>query len=263
MTPASQAFVFDNGDLILGFQAVSGEGSDKNVFFNLGSPITYRDNGDEYMVIANIGATLASAFGPTWSTRPDVWFGIMANLNANPPSGGSTIIGTEDPVDGDPSRTVYLSTPTLTVGGGQLYPANSFPSDGIGSGAGNFTGLENAVVALTAQPDGAAIMDEDLNPVQWNNGWSRWNPTPGAAFGVFTGGIQQNFNAEGDIRYVDLQRVLATNIGANPTGVLRGGTYETSFGISNDGTVFSVPEPSTALLALGAAGLAFRRRRTN
>ena len=44
-TPAAMgAFTFTNGDVIVGVQATSGFGSDKNVFFNLRSGVYHRDN---------------------------------------------------------------------------------------------------------------------------------------------------------------------------------------------------------------------------
>jgi hypothetical protein len=81
----------------------------------------------------------------------------------------------------------------------------------------------------------------------WNNSWTVRNPTPGAAFGTFTGGIQQNFGKVTSETYVDLQRILATNTGAVPTGVVGGGTYETTIAISSTGVVTaSTPAPASA-----------------
>ena len=54
---------------------------------------------------------------------------------------------------------------------------------------------------------------------------------------VFTGGIQQSFGKATPSTYVDIQRVLSTNTGAVPTGVIGGGTYEATIAISNTGAI--------------------------
>jgi hypothetical protein len=270
---AMGAFTFTNGDLILGIQAASGTGSDKNVFFNLGSGTYHRDNpGYNFGVatsgnnpfgtagqtkIGNIGATLTLAFGTNWYSRSDLYFGVVGNRDEQPASG----IGSRAPVAGDPSRTFYLSTPTATVASGALYAANTFSSFSLGTAGTYLSGLEGILPGLATEGDGAAILTQGSQPVQWNNSWSHWNPTPGAAFAVFTGGIQQHLGQGTAETYVDLQRVLATNTGASPAGLVGGGTYETSFAIGSDGSVFAVPEPSAALLGgLGMLALLRRRR---
>lgn len=255
-TSAMGAFTFTNGDLILGFQATGGTGATKNVFFNLGSATDYRDN-PALGTLGNISTTLSATYGANWYSRTDLWFGVIGNLNQQPTSG----IGSRAPVDGDPSRTVYVSAPTVDIGSAQLIAAGTYGSSALGGVGGNLSGMESMIVGLTTQADGAAILDKDAQPVEWNNSWTTWNPTPGAAFGIITGGIQQNFGKTESSTYVDLQRVLATNTGASPAGVVGGGTYETTFAIGNNGSVSVVPEPSAALLGgLGVLALLRRRR---
>lgn len=272
---AMGAFTFTNGDLILGFQATGGVGATQNVFFNLGSGTYHRDNpGYNFgvatngnnpfgttgqTVIGNVNATLTVVYGANWFDRSDLYFGVIGNLNQQPNSG----VGSRAPVNGDPSRTVYVSSQTDTIGGALLYTAGAYNPSSLGIGANNLTGLEGIFSSsnLTNGSDNTKILTQASAPTQWNNGWTAWNPTPGAAFGVFTGGIQQNFGESDNITMVDLQRVLATNTGASPTGVAGGGTYETTFAITRNGNVFAIPEPSTALLGgLGVLAL-FRRRR--
>lgn len=260
---AMGAFTFSNGDLILGFQATSGTGSTKNVFFNLGSGTTFRDNAS-VGALGNISTTLSSVYGANWYTRSDLWFGVIGNLNSNPNSG----IGSTGAVNGDPSRTFYVSTPTLNPGEGMLYAGNSFPGAALGSAGTNFSGMENMLVGLNTNVDGSATLDQATQPTEWANGWSTWNPFvsggQAAAFNVLTGGIQQNFGKGTSTTGVDLQRVISTNSGASPSGVIGGGTYETSFLIGSDGSITAVPEASTSLLAAAAGVLAvMRRRRSN
>ncbi len=257
-SPAMAAFSFTNGDLVLGVQATGGTGNNVNVFFNLGSGVFHRDN-PGVGTLGNISTTMSNAFGSNWYSREDVYFGVFGNLNQNPTSG----IGSRAAVDGDPSRTVYLSSAAANPGSGQTIAAGTYGSSSLGGGAGNFAGMETILTDLdsTSNADDTIVINSTDNPVEWNNSWSKWNPTPGAAFEIFTGGIQQNFGKAGNTTYVDLQRVLATNTGANPTGVVGGGTYENTFGIMSDGSIVSVPEPSSSMLLLGAMTLLGLRRR--
>ncbi len=256
---AMGAFTFTNGDLILGFQATGGLGVDKNVFFNLGAGTLSRNN-PERGYLGNINTTLNTVFGANWYTRTDVWFGVVGNLNQQPAPGQASF-GTRTPVDGDPSRTFYLSTAAASQGTGLLLPANAYAPASLGAAGTTLGGLEGILPALTTQGDNAAILDQTTQPTPWNNSWTKWNPTPGAAFETFTGGIQQNFGKATPSTFVDLQRVLSTNTGANPSGVVGGGTYETTFAIGSNGSITAIPEPAAAWLGgLGVLAL-FRRRR--
>ncbi len=230
-------FPFVNGDLILGFQATGGTGSSQNVFVDLGPAVKLRDNGSAGQV-ANINATLASVFGTNWYSRTDLHFGAVGNLNFGPDSG----FGAQKPVAGDPSRTFYVSKPTVAPRKASLIPAGTYSSSALGLAGNALSGLESMLVGtpsitgLAVRSDGSAILDQTSQPIQWNNGWTSWNPPLGAAFNVFTD-VQQSFGKGGTATYVDIQRVLATNTGANPTGVEGGGTFETSIGISKDGGI--------------------------
>ncbi len=254
---AMGAFTFTNGDMILGFQATGGVGATKNVFFNLGAGTAARDNAS-IGLLGNISTTLTAVYGANWYSRTDVYFGAVGNLRGN----ANTGFGSAPAVNNDPSRTFYLSTPTVNVGEGTFIAAATYPSASLGAGATNLSGMETMIVGLTTEGDGAAILDQGTQPVEWSNGWTSWNPTPGAAFNVFTGGVQQNFGKVGSNTYADIQRVLSTNTGAVPTGVIGGGTYETTLAIGSNGNISLVPEPSSSLLAAVAGiALTFRRRR--
>jgi uncharacterized cupredoxin-like copper-binding protein len=239
-------FQFNDGDLILGFSATSGTGASRNVFFNLGSAVAHRNN-PNLGNLGNIGATLSFVYGSNWYSREDLYFGVIGNLNNSPPDG---IFGVA-PVAGDPSRTFYISIPAAAPQQGNLTPAGTFPSASLGSAGTKLGGMEDMLVGtstglatgLTAEADKSAVLDQTEQPVQWANGWSSWNPVPGAAFDVFTGGIVQNFGKTTPATYVDLQRILATNTGANPTGVVGGGTYVTSIAIASNGGISAQTTP--------------------
>ncbi len=254
---ASAAFTYTNGQLILGFQASGGTGASDNVFFNLGSAIPYRDGTNPGGAIGNISTTLAAVYGAGWYSRTDLYFGVIGNLNGNPNTG----IGSAGAVSGDPSRTFYLSTAAATPQSASLIAGGTYASATLGTAGTTLGGMETMLPTLNTTGDGAAILNQTANPTEWANGWTTRNPVGGAAFGVFTGGIQQSFGQGGSATYVDLQRVLSTNTGASPTGTIGGGTYETTFAIGSDGSISAIPEPSTTLLgALGVLAL-FRRRR--
>jgi hypothetical protein len=260
---AMGAFTFTQGDLILGFQATGGTGQFTNVFFNLGSGVYHRDNAGGNNAfgttgqtqIGNIGATLTLAFGAGWFDRNDVLFGIYGNLNSNPNTG----IGSAGALNGDPSRTTYVSRDTATIGGS--LPWTGLTSASLGSAGTTFSGMEGMVSTLNNESDGAAILTQASNPTAWANGWSANNP-PTGAFNIFGGGIQQNFGEPDDVTYIDLQRVLSTNTDANPAGTPGTGAIETTFAIGRDGSITAVPEPSSFAIAM-IAGLSFimRRRR--
>jgi hypothetical protein len=223
-------FTFTNGDLILGFQATGGEGAATNVFFNLGSAISHRDNGN-LGVLGNIASTLSAAYGSNWYSRTDLYFGAFGNLNFGQNSG----IGGQGPVNGDPSRTVYVSQAAATPGQSLLW--TGYTPNALGSSGNTFSGMEQMVVLLTTNPDNSANLNQTIQPLEWNSGWTTNNPTPGGAFGIFNGGIQQNFGKGGSGTHVDIQRILAYTTGAAPTGTVGTGTYETTISIGSDGSI--------------------------
>jgi len=257
MADEPELFQYTNGNLILGIQATSGTGANRNVFFDLGSGVSFRNNGSQG-VLGNIGATLTEVYGADWHTRGDLWFGVIGNLNSNPTSG----FGSASPVDGDPSRTFYVSRAASAPGAAALIPASTYPSASLGSAGTKLGGTEDMLRGISngwnasspdplarglyAEDDGAAILDQSLSQhaTAWNNSWTTWNPTPGASYDVFTGGIQQSFSGAGAKKSVDVQRILATNTGADPTGTVGGGDYVTTISITSTGDIIS-ETPST------------------
>ena len=230
---AGDPFPFVNGDLILGFQAAGGTGSDKNVFVDLGPAVNFRDN-PALGTRASINATLTAAYGANWYSRTDLYCGVIGNLNFGPNSG----FGAQQPVNGDSSRTFYVSTPAATPGQGVLIPAATYTPSALGIAGNNLSGTEGILTGLTIEADGSAILDQTIKPVEWNNGWTNWNPTSQpVSYGAFSGGIQQTFGMVGSKTYLDVQRILAYSTGASPAGVVGGGAYATTIAISSAGVV--------------------------
>jgi hypothetical protein len=243
---AMAAWTFSSADLVLGFQATGGQGSTTNLFYNLGDSFDFSQD-HTTATIGNINDDLVAIFGANWNTRTDVYFGVFGNRSNLSPT-----LEPGDIANGiEPGRTVYLSSATLTAGAAALRA--SFGSSTLGTGTNNYGGLRNILPAMTetAFADGVASINAATNPTEWNNSWSSKNPAGGASFLVF-GGIQQNFSASGGTRLVDVQRMTANS----PS------TYEGTIAIGADGSISSIPEVSSSLLA-GAAGLVLclRRRR--
>jgi len=230
-----QNFQFNEDDLLLAFQT-TGTGSNRNVFFNLGKTTDYRDGGN-LGLRGNIATVLEANFGENWFGRSDLWFGVAGNrTHLNP-------LFIPAPAQGeDPARVWYVSRATQTPGGSLPWGATS--STGLGSGGTFFFGVKRLFTApttgetLALTSDGAAVLDETQQPVGWNNSWSEWNPTPGAGFQIWTGGIQNNFGKAGSSVSVDVQRVAPSTPGS----------YVVSISIGSDGSITAVEpaaEPDT------------------
>jgi hypothetical protein len=259
---AMAAFTFTNGDLILGFQATAGTGQDKNVYFNLGSGVGFRNNSD-LGLLGNVSSVLSATYGSNWYSRSDVYFGVIGNLNSgpNPPA-----IGGVQPVNGDASRTLYVSAAASAPQLGTLRGVGTVTTASLAS-VGNFvSSIEGQFANMVQTANNTVTNDQQDEPGAWSVGWTTRNPVPGFAFGALSGGIQQNFGQVGSITYADIQRIVSTNSGTGVVaGVIGGGTYETTIAIGSDGSITAlsaVPEVSSTLL-FGAIGLsaAFQRRR--
>jgi hypothetical protein len=228
----ADTFQFGDEDLLLGVQAIGGTGTSQNLFISLGNTVTIKNNPNQG-VVANIAADLSATFGSDWFERTDLYFGVFGNR--------SNLSPTTDPgvSPQEPGRTVYLSAQTLTAGTAGLRP--SLGSSSLGTGTTKYAGLRGVLTQsdpsnpddeFTATASGATILDQTTQPVSWANSWSVWNPTPGAAFSVFTGGIQNNFGKGAEV-LVDVQRMVPSTAT----------TYVTTVGIASNGAVrlFTAP----------------------
>jgi hypothetical protein len=219
-------FVFSEDGLLLGIRASGGTGTGQNVFYNLGSTITIKNTPNQG-VIGNIAVDLAATYGANWFSRTDLHFGVFGNRSNLSPAlepGSPPLI--------EPGSTVYLSTATTAAGAASLRP--QLGTSSLSSGSTRYAGIKGFLLgtdtsnteAFTATASGATILDQILQPVSWNNSWTVWNPVPGAAFVVFTGGIQNTFGP-GSEALVDVQRMVPST----PT------TYVTTVGISDNGDI--------------------------
>ncbi|MCB1231832.1 MAG: choice-of-anchor I family protein [Verrucomicrobiae bacterium] len=211
------------GDLVLGFQAESGTGSNVNLFANLGPASDVRDN-PALGTVAILGNELTNTYGANWFTRDDLYFGVLGNFSNAPLSGPSA----GDTTNGDPTRTVYVSRATDIDGGSIPFTINQ---SGLGTAA---TILKGQYTMLGTVPVGTneSATVSSAEPAKFANGWSAHNPfiaagVQGAGFTVFGGGIQNHFNQGGPAK-VDLQRIV-------PNGGV--GTYVATISIDGSGNV--------------------------
>jgi len=251
------------GDLLVGFRASGGIGSDTTFVYNIGSSVGFRNNPSQG-ALATVGTQLSSVYGADWFTRTDVSWGVIGvRSNANPQF-DTTVVG------GDPVSTIYASRGgtgfnTTTAWG----TPTAFNRATVVSTANTITGFTHtgSQVAGTFSFQTAASGTNNFGAfvsTSVTNDWANYT-APNADFGTFTGGIENTFGTGNQFSYLDLYRILATTSGASPTGTLGLGSYVTSFTIDSAGVITSaIPEPSSAaalvgLIALGA--VASRRRR--
>ena len=211
------------GDLVLGFQAEGGTGSNVNLFANLGPATDVRDSSSPG-TIAILNAELEATYGANWFTRTDLYFGVIGNFSnaplTGPSAGGVT--------NGDPTRTLYVSRSTVSDGASLPFTINA---SGLGTAATIIQGQYNMMGGLTANGNEAATVSS-AEPAQFANGWSAHNPfiaagVQGAGYTVFAGGIQNTFGQGGPAK-VDIQRILPNS------GV---GSYVATLTIDSGGNV--------------------------
>lgn len=250
----AKAATFATGDLILGFR--SNTTTTQTLLVNLGSATALRDaNSSTGTTLINIGSALTDAFGATWATQTDLFWGAAGVYSSS---------DLDPVVNGDPARTVYATkahTSLTDIGVKNSGTASVSTDGGMSTISGNIAALQQTFIGSTAAYNGglAAIVSTGAN-----NNWEDLT-TASNDFG-------SGFNWEGVVgtspgNVLDLYRILADTTGASPTGTLRSGSWEGTISLGTDGAVTfastaAVPEPSRTLLAfVGIVGLFMRRRR--
>lgn len=240
------------GDLILGFVAGGGQGSNETLLLNLGPAATYRDNfdaGTNRLNFLSIGTQLATQFGATWHERNDLYvsfFGCASSNNTN-----SLLYS------GDPARTLYVSASRTAAGN----PGS--PSSGGWSIGGNTSMTDSASIMVDvakkyfeASADAqtvAVIPKSDANTLD-----EFTRPATNDSFGSFNGGAEQIFatgpwGTFGDAGAVeaalDLYRLQAKNNVTGQyglSGAIREGTYKGTFTVSQTGQVSFIAKGAAA-----------------
>lgn len=262
------------GDLVLTFQKV---GSTNTVYANLGNAATlYRGDAAgpdaaNRINFLDLNTTLTSAFGAGWASDTGIYAGL---------SGVQAISNTSTTlVNGDPARTLYVSSPRYGVGtvGVANSSAWTVATNTLMTSAAQDINAQNNVLAnnysvgVTISTTDISLID-DKQPITVFQG----NNIQGTGFQAFDGGVQQagsatsfgDFSPAGTAEFaLDLYRILGKdNVSGQVGGDLRSGTFEGTVTVGTDGQVSfitAVPEPSAlALSGLAIGGLILRRRRS-
>lgn len=244
MTFSAKALTYSADDLLLGFYATGGTGSDKSLVVNLGQAsnfLSLEEGSTIQLSLGDLGQDLVAAFGANWKNRADVKWGVFGTTFTVTvgEDGPHTLYGTrkEDPAGtlaqaysrGSAATQSQVSTRIKDLGG--LYATGE--------------ATPNSPVA-TVQ---STSLNNDFAGFQANNGT--------LSFGYFNGALADFGNGTSGSRS-DLFRLLTGSSSLK-------GTYEGAFSISDSGVVSftAVPEPSTYGVAFAAAALLFialRRR---
>ena len=249
------------GDLVLTFQKV---GSTNTVYADLGSAAAaFRGSaaGPDAANLVNfldLGATLTNAFGAGWASDPDVFAGLSGVF--------ATSSTTNTVVNGDPARTLYVSSPRTDVG--TVGTANSTAWVVLGN-----TDMTNAAADIQAQNNVFGDLDsiayygydaqviisttdisliDDKQPVTTFQGTNIQQ----LAFRAFDGGVQQagaagsfgSFGAAGSVEFaLDLYRIVGkTGLAGEVAGVLRNGSFEGTVTVNGSGMVSFVAQGGAA-----------------
>ncbi|MDB6135675.1 MAG: hypothetical protein JWM59_3918 [Verrucomicrobiales bacterium] len=263
---AANAASYTSGDLLLGFVAGSGVGSNETLVINLGSAAVFRDGFDSGTVqinFENIGTELTTQFGSggtPWYERTDLYISLFGST-------GSDTIG-DTLINGDPFRTVYASRSRQSEDAiPSLFTINSntaitTTSGQIVSTSGVFAGSASNANGVSIIPDAANTLDKFTKPLA-SNSFTNLSGGIEQAFGT---GAWGSFSATGPVEAaLDLQRIQAVNNipGQYGEGALnRRGDFTGTFTINNGGDISFIPEPSTSgiLLLTGLSSLLRRRR---
>ena len=241
--PANAALVtYTKGDLLMGFRATSGTGSDTVYVVNLGAASGYRDLANYGTVdVGSIGTDLTAIYGSNWNTRTDLFWGVI---------GASSNIGSET-VNGDAGRTLYVSQAQVTTGDPGTGPS--------GLNATQRGDVANKVVAMGGAFDNYQSTVNSTDAASQGQGDANSWRSYLASGGVNTDGGVLDYGAFSQIEGTTSQTLSLFRVfsATNPS------TFEGQFSLSSNGSLTFVPEPTSAALAgLGTVLLAFRRRRT-
>lgn len=251
---AAQAAPYTAGDLLLGFVAGGGTGSDQTLVVNLGLAAGFRDAfdaGTNKLNFANIGSQLAIQFGADWYDHaadggpdgqpiPDLYVSLFGTTSA------SATLRTL--YNGDPARTLYVSQARSTPG----TPGQADSPGWTIQGSSDMTGSASIMVNVSVRYSNsnadaqtvAVIPDSEANTLD-----EYTRPVTGNSFLNFGGGIEQipgigSFGTVGDAGAVevalDLYRLQARSDIAGQyvqTAANGEGVYKGTITISQSGAV--------------------------
>lgn len=248
---AAQNPSYAPGDLVLFFQK---EGGTDVVYVRLGdSASTFRGaaagpDGTNQINFLTINTELTAAFGAGWASDPQVYAGLAAVWGTSTTSNALQ--------NGDPHRTLYVSSPRLEAGTVGSANSNAWDLSAAGntamsSGSSGITSMNSAfelnyTSSVAVCPKDSSTLDEQ-NPISGG--------IQGNAFqNVLAGGVQQvgsasswgSFGDAGSVEFaLDLFRILAKNaVAGQVAGDLRVGSYEGTITVNSSGQVSFISQGS-------------------
>lgn len=242
---SSYAAVSTPGNLVIGFRAVEGTGTNSNVVIDLGAANQITTSTRNTYNLSGAGSILSSTYGTNWSSREDLFYGIISYNGFVTPDESdifqdfwSTRLNNSGAIVPD-AFTVFAAQPSF--GAFALNNSDNALSSGF------VAGTDSAGGALTSEY--LVIDNRDANSWGTLSGEGWGNIFPESQDNLVTS-FSSSANALGIYRSVGLTSDFQQSIGA--------AVY-----LSN-GSLVVVPEPSTyMLLGLSAAVLflAIRRRK--
>ena len=253
LSPQAQAATVTAGvnDIILGFEALGGQGAALNLEVDLGPASRFLNAPAPFTLtsveIGNISADLIATYGNTWFSRADLQWSVFGSTGSNA-------------YNGFLSATTFVTRAEITPGtrstpwGRDSNTINSAASQDIQSVIGGLNGRTSTANSNVREPRSHDRRKQVTPP-----GSSRGGTVSFTAYGPTVEGNFANGTANSILDFYAVQRASGADVGT-PSQLL--GTVK----LDNNGNVtFSpVPEPaSTAILMAGAGTLALiRRRRT-
>ena len=226
------------GDLLLAFRAAGGQGASISYLVNIGSDLTFRNAtpGISFTVsTGDIASDLASAYGSSWNSRPDLYWSVFgARQSVN-----SSLYATREQ---QPAGSASSPWPALNQ---TARNATATSVIDVISGLGGFTGSD----ATPSNPNATFQSNSSSS-----TSYAQQVATPGTTdFGSLSQwtGIEGSFGSGLAGSALDLYRI-------GSTGTSNVGTF--SFSAPGSLSFTPVPEPSTAALALAVGTLTLNRR---
>ena len=263
LTRGAQAVTAIAGDLILGFRAGGGQGSDKNLTVNLGPASSFYGALPGSFVVTGLSPLdLSIAYGGSWASRPDLRWGIVGTTEAAAVgvAPARTLWATREETTPGTSSTPWLRGSTFTL----QIPSNTISTlySGAPGSLSNGSATANSAVTSVIDPTlaGSWTAQDDFTP---GVSFRYFNPTVTGSMDHIPGTPSQ-YDGTNGYAVLDLFEVRPGASG-DPAAFLG------AFGLNSSGLlVFStdpgvfaaIPEPSALFTGVGLllAALHFRRR---
>jgi hypothetical protein len=180
---ANAQVTFNTGDLVLGFRASAGAGTEIDYCINLGTAATFRDaTSIQTVPLTGVAADLVTPYGNSWHTRTDLHWGIVgptslfSTLNADP---ANTLYATRvEPNNGTSATSWTRENSTIQSStNNTIRSVQSALNSSNGTPATNATAIAKTIPPSVTnswswyQPGGDGVR------LSANTSYNTWNPT--------------------------------------------------------------------------------------